>query len=163
MSDRINIIVAEDEPIVRNGVRRALQERGHHCEAVGTQGEVVKLIDRGFFPEVALIDVLLPEGRITRDFDNEMWGLTAGMRLAAFVKKEVDYCRIIISTGLDDYRGQAQQIGAWGYLCKPTHNFGVLFDILGQGYLKGDEIGKPTIDVNDLIKERLHLGRERKY
>lgn len=60
MSDKIKVLVAEDEPMIRNGTKEFLKERGFHCEAVVTQADVMRLVDRGYKPEVALLDVLYP-------------------------------------------------------------------------------------------------------
>ncbi len=132
-----------------------LEKRGFICKTAGTEAEAIRLISEGFFPESAMVDFLIPVGRITRDIDGELHGLTGGARLIKFIMKETEgRCRTILTTGLNSYREHAQESGAWGYCSKPVADWLVLFDILGEGYLRDNEVGKFPLDVNTEIGRR---------
>src|SRR5918994_5809049 len=60
--DRVRIVVAEDHPVYRIGLRRALED-GEAIEIVGEarDGRQALALVRGKHPDVALVDVRMPE------------------------------------------------------------------------------------------------------
>lgn len=153
-----SILLVEDEPVVRRVMPEMLKARGYNCKAVGNINQAIKIIEEGFFPESAAVDFLVPGGRgpLIDSLENESYGLSGGLLFCKYLLLATGgKCRIVLTTGLNDYRAAAQEAGIWGYLLKPVHDFGAFFDILGEGSLNNREMGQPTLDVNDLIRSRL--------
>jgi len=105
--NRIRILVADDHPIVRQGIRSLLALYGD-LEIVGeaaTGPEVLKQVTQ-LYPDIVLLDV-------------RMAG-TNGVEIARQLRRQHPDLRIIILTTYDDeeYLFGALQVGAQGYLLK---------------------------------------------
>lgn len=160
VSKEVSILVVDDEPIVCRNMKDFINNRGYHCRTASSEGEAMRMINNGYLPESALIDILIPEGRIGRNIDNDLHGLTGGLRLAKFIQKEVGKeCRIIVYSALLRYREPAQEAGVWGFISKPVWNFNGLIDLLGKGFLSKNEIKKQTIDLDREINTRHSIER----
>lgn len=59
---RLRVIVGEDQPLVRAGVVRALEEEGEGFEVVAVAGDAVDLLDktRALAPDVVVTDIQMP-------------------------------------------------------------------------------------------------------
>lgn len=55
------VLVADDEPMIRESVSRVLEARGHQVDAVGVAGEAREAIRRRL-PDVAIVDWKMPGG-----------------------------------------------------------------------------------------------------
>jgi DNA-binding NarL/FixJ family response regulator len=104
----IELILAEDHNIVRNGIISLLEkEQGIHVAGSATNGhEVLKLLADGFKADVVLADMNMP-------------GM-GGLDLTASLKELYPACKIIILSALDHekYVIKAFQAGASAYLLK---------------------------------------------
>lgn len=158
MSEKVNIFIVDDNEDARDVLKEFVQRGGHSYKTASSEEDAIRMIKDGYVPESALIDVSIPEGRRGRigSLDSDSFGLTGGLRLAKFILKEVgDMCRIIIWSGLDHYRVHAQEAGVWGFVHKgEIPHSGILVEMLGQGFLKNHEIGKPTLHIGKEIRRR---------
>lgn len=104
----INILLAEDHNIVRNGIRSLLdKEPGLHVSGEGINGnEILKLLDEGLPADVILADMNMP-------------GM-AGVELIQKAKEQHPHVKVVILSMLDHekYVARAFNAGALGYLLK---------------------------------------------
>lgn len=102
----IRVLIADDHPMVRQGLRSMLNTRG--IEVIGEASDGQEAVDRvrELKPEVVLMDVRMPD----------MDGLTA----TEIVKEEAPGTSVIIVTSYEskDYLRRAIEAGAAGYLLK---------------------------------------------
>ncbi len=104
---RIKVLVADDHPIVREGIRALLSlQRDIEIigEAVDGQDAIKKVLQLG--PDVALMDIVMPV----------MSGLEATKRIS----KECPQTKVLILTQFDEEENMfvARQVGAYGFIPK---------------------------------------------
>ena len=91
------ILLAEDEPSVREFVQRALVHRGHEVTTVNDGGEALEALqDRSF--DLLLTDIAMPR--------------VDGVALALKVSKEFPDMRIVLMTGYAAERDRAHNLDA---------------------------------------------------
>ena len=104
------LVIADDEPKIRRGLKNILDWNAYDIEFVGEaeDGESAYEIFRQLKPDILFLDICMP-------FLN-------GLDLLSRIKRENDSCRIIIITGYDEfsYAQQAIRCGASDYLLKPV-------------------------------------------
>lgn len=102
------VIIADDHPVVREGLRRLLTAHGIAVVALAESGDQAIARARETQPDVALIDVRLP------DMD--------GIEAAEAIREESPGTAILIISGYESSEDLARaiRIGAVGYLCKTT-------------------------------------------
>lgn len=61
MSTAVNILVVDDEPEMRRYLRQVLELDAHHVTAVDSGSSALEQLQRGFDPDVVLLDMLMPE------------------------------------------------------------------------------------------------------
>ena len=105
MKKDIQILVVDDHQVVREGLRRMLE-----------QEEDMELIGQGANSEEALIQVEILSPNIVL-MDIKMPGVD-GIELTRQVKQKYPSCNVIILTLYDGYLTQAIEAGANGYLLK---------------------------------------------
>lgn len=104
---RIQVLIVDDHPLVREGTRAAL-ERSGHVEVIDTAadgGEALRIIAQRR-PDVLLLDLHLPD--------------ISGLEVARQVRAEAPDVAVVIITGYEDtsYMRALLQIGVRGYLRK---------------------------------------------
>lgn len=106
MSDKLRIIIAEDDDDQRNGIRDFFTFGTHHVVAVATGRDFYQALDGNIF-DVAILDIGLPD--------------QSGLVLAEYLRANSD-TGIIILTGRDDEEHQLKgyDSGADIYLTKPV-------------------------------------------
>jgi NarL family two-component system response regulator LiaR len=160
MPDIIRILIADDHPVVRNGLRSFLEtypgieivaEAENGAQAVELAGEHV--------PDVVLMDLLMPE----------MNGIEAIER----IKSVSPSTRIVVLTSYpdDEYLFPAIRAGALGYLLKDTEPEALVEAIraasLGQAALhpavaarlREDAVGRKIEPAADLSARELEVLR----
>ncbi len=110
VAEGIRVLIADDHPIVRQGLRSFLASR-EGIEVVGEAEDGAVALDRAarLSPDVVVMDIRMPV----------MDGLEATRRLAGH---DGDGMRILVLTtfDLDDYVFEALRSGASGFLVKDT-------------------------------------------
>lgn len=104
----MRVLIVEDDIFIQVDLKEVLESLGH--EVIGScenYEEVVKLIDSGKVPDLALIDI-----QLSSSFD--------GTDVAEFIREMTD-ARIIFLTSISDERviHRAKQLKIDGYLLKP--------------------------------------------
>ena len=107
----IRVLIVDDHPLVREGIRQALAAPGF--EVVAEAGDGLEGVSkaRQFTPDVVLLDISLPGEN--------------GLRTAARLRAEAPDARILMLSVYDqpEYVLEAVRVGAHGYLLKDTMPF----------------------------------------
>ena len=109
MTEDVRVVVADDEALVRAGLRAILETSGGvDVVAEAANGEEAVAVTRAEHPDVVLLDVQMPR----------MDGLDAARQILA----DPDGPRVIMLTtfDLDEYVYAAMRAGASGFLVKDT-------------------------------------------
>ena len=91
------ILLAEDEPSVREFVNRALVHRGHDVTTVNDGGEALEALEEDSF-DLLLTDIVMPR--------------VDGVALALKVSKDYPKMRIVLMTGYSAERDRAHNLDA---------------------------------------------------
>ena len=91
------ILLAEDEPSVREFVNRALVHRGHDVTTVNDGGEALEALEEDSF-DLLLTDIVMPR--------------VDGVALALKVSKDYPKMRIVLMTGYAAERDRAYNLDA---------------------------------------------------
>lgn len=102
----MKILIADDEPIIRMGLKAMLEELGHSVTAVSNGREALEH-HRHHQPELAVLDIDMP--------------FTNGLQAAAAMSKNRPLPIIILTAfGQDDLVQKASDLPIHGYLIKPV-------------------------------------------
>jgi two-component system, response regulator YesN len=104
------ILIIDDEYIIREGLRLAIDWTGMDCEIVGEAedgDEGLKLVQE-LKPHIIFTDIRMP-------------GIS-GLEMISLIKKEKQNCKIIILSGFRDfeYAREAIRLGAFRFMVKPS-------------------------------------------
>lgn len=115
----LNLILAEDHNIVRNGISMLL-ETDKEINIIGEAvngAEVMDMIDNGLKPDIVLADINMPE--------------LDGISLIAALKESSPETKVVILSMLDNekYVAQAFSEGASGYLLKNASSDELVFSL----------------------------------
>lgn len=108
MADKLTVVLVEDHTIVRQGLRRLLEENGIEVIGEAPDGRKGVRMARDLNPDVVVMDIKLPK----------LNGIDATRK----IRKENPHTKVIMLTIHDDeyYVNQALKAGANGYLAKET-------------------------------------------
>jgi len=103
------ILIVDDEPVVRNGIKNTIDWNGAGFEFVGDcedGREAMKMVD-ALQPDVVLTDIYMP--------------FVDGLELARYISEKYPHIKVIILTGYDDfeYAQQAVKLKVYDFLLKP--------------------------------------------
>nr|NIP23031.1 response regulator [Phycisphaerae bacterium]NIR62403.1 response regulator [candidate division Zixibacteria bacterium]NIU12625.1 response regulator [candidate division Zixibacteria bacterium]NIW43408.1 response regulator [Gammaproteobacteria bacterium]NIX26846.1 response regulator [Phycisphaerae bacterium] len=102
----MRILIADDEPIIRLGLKRMLEEMGHQVTAVANGREALEH-HRKRPPELAILDIKMP--------------FTNGLQAASVISKSQPVPIIILTAyGQDSLIEKASDLPIHGYLIKPV-------------------------------------------
>ncbi len=127
---RLTILIADDHPVYRQGLERAVRERPElELVAASSDGrEALEKINQ-LEPDVAVVDVRMP-------------GLD-GLKIVGAVKRDRLRTKVVLLTGYDDpaaaYRALAQ--GAMGYVSKASDHTQLCDSIISAG--RGETVIAP--------------------
>ena len=113
----IKVILADDQNIVRSGIRNVLEKDGKF-EVIGEASnadELFEILKKGVIPDIILSDTILPE-----------WTGTILATKSASKKSETKLV-VLTSVDSDNYLLQAFRSGAMGYLLKSISSAELLF------------------------------------
>jgi DNA-binding NarL/FixJ family response regulator len=147
MSDRVRVMVVDDHPIVRQGVRSLLStapDLALVAEAENAQRAVELALSQQ--PDVILLDVRMPGD--------------SGVDCARTLRRLLPAAKILMLTSFDDddIITQALAVGVHGYLLKSASD-----DHLAQAVRaahRGERVLSPPV-IDRLVEQMGELGRER--
>jgi len=107
MADRIRVLLADDHAVVRQGIRRFLEEAGDIAVVAEADdgAEAIRLVEE-HRPDVAVLDIRMPE--------------VTGVEATRRIKERFPEVRVLILTAYDDdpYIFALLRAGADGYILK---------------------------------------------
>jgi len=103
---KMNILVADDESIIRLGLRRILEDAGHTVYAAENGAAAVRLAE-GCTPDLAILDIKMPE----------MDGLEAARVLLERAQVPIIF---LTAYGEQELVERAARLPVMGYLVKPV-------------------------------------------
>lgn len=109
MNKPVTIIIADDHPMFRTGVRQALErETSFNILAEAGDGEKALQLINELQPEVAILDISMPK--------------LSGLAVAKELKKQDKFPRIVLLTMFDDEEmlNEAMDLGVKAYLLKDS-------------------------------------------
>ena len=108
-SQHINILLADDQPLIRESLRLLLGEEKDFKVRVADNGKQAIYLCEQDKPDIILMDINMPE--------------MGGMEATERVKETSPDIRVIMITTLEDisYAAEALRLGAEGYLLKSIH------------------------------------------
>jgi DNA-binding NarL/FixJ family response regulator len=142
MNELIHILIADDHPIVRQGLLAVLVSRnGMKVIGEATNGTEAVDLARKLNPDVILMDLAMAE--------------TSGVEATAQILRENPKARVLILTsfGTDELAGQAIRAGAMGFLLKESQPEDLLHAI--HSVFKG-QFTIPQNVVQALYKSESH-------
>ena len=144
MSDRIRVLVADDQALVRGGFR-VLVDSASDLETVGeaADGAEALALVRELKPDVVLMDIRMP----VKD------GIEATREIAADPATAATRVLILTTFDLDEYVYEALRAGASGFLLKDTEP-DTLLDAIRVVH-SGDALLAPSV-TRRLIAEFMH-------
>lgn len=109
--EKSKILVADDDPMVRNTVSKILEMFGHAVETVNDGSEVIKIIDESF--DVIILDINMPgmDGFVTIDELNKR-----GHQIPVL---------FLTGAGSMDYAVKAINLGVYDFLTKPIEDLDI--------------------------------------
>jgi DNA-binding NarL/FixJ family response regulator len=134
VSDRIRIVLVDDEQIVRAGLRMILEsEDGFEVVAeAGDGAEAVALVKK-LDPDVVLMDIQMPGVN----------GLEATREIVALARDDSSRVLVLTTFDLDEYVYEALRAGASGFLLKRTPAEDLIDGV--RVVAKGDALLSPSI------------------
>jgi YesN/AraC family two-component response regulator len=109
MVEMYDILVVDDEPMIRDGLKVALEMEGHRTSTASDGNEALQMVDEKK-PHVIITDIIMPE--------------SDGIEVICTVKESNPDIKILAISGggrisASDHLKIAKQLGATGVLTKP--------------------------------------------
>lgn len=145
---RLTILIADDHPVYRQGLERAIRERPE-LELVASSSDGREALERihQLEPDIAVVDVRMP-------------GLD-GLKIVAAAKRDGLRTKVVLLTGYEDsgaaYRALAQ--GAAGYVSKASDNAELCEAIVTAG--RGETVIAPRFAAGIASEIQLRETSER--
>jgi DNA-binding NarL/FixJ family response regulator len=160
MNELINVLIADDHPIVRQGLMAVLVPRnGMKVVGEATNGAEAVALAHTLHPDVILMDLAMPE--------------MSGVEATTHILRDNPQTRVLILTsfGTDEMAGQAIRAGVMGFLMKESQPDDLLHAIrsvfkgqftipqnVAQALYKNDSHGDETKNALTVREEEvLHL------
>ena len=132
MDNKIRIIIADDHPIFREGIKGILDKNSDY-KIIGSYGEGREALDKihELKPDIAILDIDMPKMN--------------GLQIAKVLFEEKNKCEVIILTIYKDeeYFSEAMDFGVKGYLVKDSISIELLDCI--ENVTKGKHYISPVI------------------
>lgn len=104
------VLIIDDEPIIRKGLRNIINWKSFGCEVVGEAADGLdgSLLIKKHLPDIIITDIKMPE--------------SDGLTMIREIKEDVPYSKIIILTGHRnfEYAQEALKLGVTDFLLKPS-------------------------------------------
>lgn len=137
----INILVTEDESIVRKDIVLRLKKMGYNVVAEAASGEKAIELARETKPDLALMDILLHKG------GGKIDGITASLE----IKKESNIPVIFLTANADDKTiAEAKLVEPHGYILKPFDEVDIKTTIEMAIHKHKGEVA--LLEENDMLK-----------
>ncbi len=144
----MRILIADDESLIRLGLRKMLEEAGHHVIAVASDGRTAVRMARDLDPELAILDVKMP------GYD----GLEVARRIVA--QRPIPII-LLTAYGQRDLVEQATRAPIMAYLVKPVKEAELLatIEIAATRFAERLKMAQETADLRDTLDTRKIIER----
>ena len=150
MSTRV--VVAEDESIIRMDLVESLAAAGFDVVGQAGDGETALALIRGLIPDVALLDIQMPE--------------MDGLQVAEQVLEE-GICPVVMVTAFSQQAliARATEAGALGYLVKPVQPTDLLpaIAVARAGFAQLQELRGRVQDLEEQLAARKVIERAKAH
>jgi len=141
----VRVLIADDHPLIRSGLRRLLEGRGHKVVAEAADGEAAVRLALAKRPELALLDVMMP-------------GMS-GLEAARQIVQGSPGTHVVMMSGYAqaDCRAAAARVGAEAFIAKGERFETILatLDAVRRGRSRMDAGLAATDDTRRLtVRER---------
>jgi len=146
--NRLRLLIADDESIIRLDLREMLLEMGHEVVAELPDGTGVLKAAQEKRPDLAILDIKMPG----KD------GIEAAMELL-----EARLCPVVLLTAYDhpELVTRAQEAGVYGYLTKPFResDIGPAMAIARARFEELEAVRQQAADLQDALETRKLVDR----
>lgn len=109
MVEMYDILLVDDEPMIREGLKMALEMEGHRAFTAADGNEAIRMVEESK-PQLIITDIIMPE--------------SDGIEVICTVKESNPDIKILAISGggrisANDHLRIARQLGATGVLAKP--------------------------------------------
>jgi response regulator NasT len=144
----MRILIADDESLIRMGLRKMLEEVGHQVVAAAQDGRTAVRMARDLDPELVILDIKMP------GYD----GLEAARRI---VDERPVPVILLTAYGQYDLVQRATQAPVMAYLVKPIKETELLaaIEIAATRFSERLEMAKQTFDLRETLEDRKVIER----
>jgi AmiR/NasT family two-component response regulator len=145
--NKLNILIADDESIIRLGLKRILEEAGHIVYTAENGAAAVKQAD-ACHPDLVILDIKMPE----------MDGIEAAGALLDQHQVPVIF---LTAYGEQDLIERAAKLPVMGYLVKPIKEAELLamIEVAVQRYREGLQRSQATAQLEEEVASRRVIDR----
>lgn len=144
---RLRILVADDEAIIRLGLRTMLTEMGHEVLLASNGREALEVV-RTARPDLALLDIRMP--------------LTDGLEAARVIARRHPMPVLILTAyGQQDLIEKASELPIQGYLIKPVdeRELAAALQVAVARFSDAQAAAQKIAELNDLLETRKLIER----
>ncbi len=144
---KMNILIADDESIIRLGLKRILEEAGHTVYAAENGLAALKQAE-GCRPDLAILDIKMPE----------MDGLEAARVLLERAQLPIIF---LTAYGEQELIERAARLSVMGYLVKPIKEAELLamIEVAAQRYAEHARTAQAAAELEDEVASRRVIDR----
>jgi response regulator NasT len=139
----LRILIADDEAIIRLGLKKILEEAGHKVVASAADGKEALELARSTSPDLAILDIKMPE--------------MDGLEVAEILRK-VNPMPVIILTAYGDRElvDKAREAEAMAYLVKPVKEAELLatMEIAVKRFEEWERLRREKEDLEEALRTR---------
>ncbi len=144
---RLRVLVADDESIIRMGLRAMLTEMGHEVKLAADGREALSLVRAAPF-DLALLDIQMP--------------LTDGLEVAKVIARKQPMPVLILTAYSDpDLIARAAQLPIQGYLIKPVdeHDLAAAIEVAVARFEEAQAAGREKAELANELETRKVVER----
>ena len=144
----LNIVIADNESLIRMDVREILEEAGHHVVGEAVNGKVALELTRKLKPDLCILDVQMPE----------MDGITAAKYIT---KEKLAPVLLLTAFSQEDFVKRATEAGVSAYLVKPVQENKLFpaLEVAISRYQEMQQLVDELFKVKDTLAMRKTLDR----
>lgn len=144
---KLNILIADDESIIRLGLKRILEEAGHSVYAAENGAAALKLAE-GCKPDLVILDIKMPE----------MDGLEAAQLLFDRMQVAIIF---LTAYGEQELIERAARLPVMGYLVKPVKEAELLamIEVAAQRFEEHTRVARTAAELEQEVSSRRVIDR----
>jgi response regulator NasT len=139
----MRVVIADDEAVIRMGLRTMLEDRGHRVVAAATDGASALQLTRAEKPDVVLLDIKMPG----------MDGLEAARKI---MQEQPTPIVMLTAFSQRELVSEAREASVFGYLVKPVKEdlLDATLDLAVTRFKEWQKLQKQVRDLNSSLLAR---------